>query len=808
MKQITSTCIQFVMPAMLLLCGLTICDSTSIAQDKLKINMGSNRSNFDLQGLVRYLAEEKGLKIYADDSQILTKNNSVIFFGENIEVEPERMFEIVQSILRSNGFAIVKADTPGWSRIVPLERIRPFTDQAKPGEAQGLPPANYVTGVFTLKNISSQQAENYLKQVIAGSAGDSKLNITTIPNSNMVIITETARRLDMMEQVLGRIDVPISKTIREFYRPKHIPAKQLEAQINSILSQVGLDLQSDKNQQRPNENQFIISASKARVIVIDQTNQLMLIGPRGQIDEIRDLLDQLDVSNSQDASTTKYDLKYISAKRIDELVRQTLIGLDEAASKEAYQSSVDETSNRIIVTAVPSVHRRIESLIEQLDVESNKAKAQSPVEFYTLKNVKAVDILDTLQSVVGRVRSSQDRGTNRGTRFRQSQGTRGVSTRDGFDVNGPNRFNDTAEGPIEAPPFLQDTNDSPFENFGGSARGASGLDFGGSVLGDFARLANEFNQVENIIPGDASVSVDENTNTLIVIADPSVQRLYAQLIQKLDVRRPQVLIEVNVVTISGQDDFNLGVEVSGGDRTGAKKLFSFTSFGLSEVDAATGALSIIPGLGFNGTLVDPETADVVLRALARHRRSRVIAAPRILVNDNATGLISSIAEVPFSSINASNTVSTTSFAGFAQAGTTISVAPQISDDDFLNLEFDILVNNFVGAASSELPPPRNTDQVTSEVSIPDGHTVIVGGLTRKRLAEELQGLPIIERIPVLNRLTSNETKEAEEQRLFVFIKPIILRDDQFKDLRFLSDRERREACIPDDFPSSKPVLLR
>lgn len=293
-----------------------------------------------------------------------------------------------------------------------------------------------------------------------------------------------------------------------------------------------------------------------------------------------------------------------------------------------------------------------------------------------------------------------------------------------------------------------------------------------------------------------------------MVAEPAIQQLYAELIEKLDVRRPSVLIEVQVVTISGQDDFNLGIEISGGDRTGDSRLFSFTNFGLSQVDAATGALSIVPGIGFNGTLIDPDTADVVLRALARHRRARVITAPRILVNDNATGLLSSVAEVPFQNANIGNTISTTSFGGFAQAGTTISMTPQISDDDYLNLEFDILVNNFAGAASGSLPPPRNTDQVTSDVSIPDGHTVIVGGLTRKRLADDLQGLPIIERIPILNRLTSNQTDEVEEQRLFVFIKPIILRDDKFRDLRFLSESERRQAKIPDDLPTSSPVLIR
>ena len=185
-----------------------------------------------------------------------------------------------------------------------------------------------------------------------------------------------------------------------------------------------------------------------------------------------------------------------------------------------------------------------------------------------------------------------------------------------------------------------------------------------------------------------------------------------------------------------------------------------------------------------------------------------MSAPRILVNDNARGLLASVAEQPFGSINASNTVSTTSFAGFAQAGTTIAVTPQISEGDYLNLEFDILVNDFTGTGSELLPPPRNTDQVTSEISIPNGHTVIVGGLTRRRDSSDVQGIPIIEHIPGINTLTSNQSHGERDQRLFVFIKPTILKDDKFKDLRFLSELELRDACIQGDFPYSEPQLVK
>ena len=171
-------------------------------------------------------------------------------------------------------------------------------------------------------------------------------------------------------------------------------------------------------------------------------------------------------------------------------------------------------------------------------------------------------------------------------------------------------------------------------------------------------------------------------------------------------------------------------------------------------------------------------------------------------------MLSSVAEVPFQSINASNTVATTSFAGFATAGTTFSVTPQISEGDYLNLDFDILVNDFTGAGNESLPPPRNTDQVTRQVSIPNRSTVIVGGLTRQRYSNDKQRIPFIEDIPIFEFLAGNTSIGEREQRLFVFIKPIILKDDKFKDLLFLSKLEHRQACNPGDYPESSPLLIR
>ena len=309
--------------------------------------------------------------------------------------------------------------------------------------------------------------------------------------------------------------------------------------------------------------------------------------------------------------------------------------------------------------------------------------------------------------------------------------------------------------------------------------------------------------------GRARVSADINTNSLIVVADPMAHKVYAELIQALDQPRPQVLIEAKVVILDTSDDFQLGIEISTGDRKGTNKLFNFSSFGLSTVDPVNGALKLLPGLGYNGTLVDPDSADVVVRALTTHRRAKVVSAPRVLVNDNGTGTLTSVTEIPFTSVNASQTVATTSFAGYAKAGTTIEVTPHISDREKLQLKFKVSLNDFQGSPSAAgVPPPRTTDEVDSQVTIPDGHTLIVGGLNRQSLANTVNGIPFLENIPLIRELTQNRINKTTQSTLFIFLRPIILRDDKFRDLKHLSERDVVRATEPSDLPASKPILIR
>jgi general secretion pathway protein D len=322
-------------------------------------------------------------------------------------------------------------------------------------------------------------------------------------------------------------------------------------------------------------------------------------------------------------------------------------------------------------------------------------------------------------------------------------------------------------------------------------------------------LAAGSTTVQAVHAANATVTADVNTNTIIVIAQPAVQQRYADLIARLDARRPQVQIECTVVTLDTSDNFEFAVDTATLGGFGVNTILTLSSFGVTQVDAARAALTPVNRQGGTFALLAPGTADVVIRALQQNSRSRLVSAPRLLVNDNGRGELQSVAQEPFAEILDTNTTqSRTGLGGQAQAGTTITVEPHISEDDYLQLGYSVELSNFTGTGRNGLPPPSQKNAVSSSVTIPDGYTIVVGGLSVKNLRQAVDAVPLLGDIPVIKYLFGSRSHTGQDTTLFVFLRPVILRDDRFQDLMYLSERKASAAGLPPDFPESQPLPLR
>ena len=486
-------------------------------------------------------------------------------------------------------------------------------------------------------------------------------------------------------------------------------------------------------------------------------------------------------------------LAHAEAQRAAAQVRQLLAAAHPPGDGgRGYEVSHDARTNQVGVIGPPEVVEDAAEILARLDVEVPRER--EPVRFYKLTNATAADVLDTIRALHGQ--PPLGRTTPRDSAARPADGPY-------RDAPGLGRFDDALPDAGRFPAAGTSFNDT------GLTPAPTAGDFGVDE-DDYAPRSLEIGNPLGGGNGLPGVAADPNTNTIIVMGGPEVQQKYEQLIAALDKRRPQVLLEATVVTLDTSDNYRFGVEIAARGTDDDARLFTFSQFGLSEADPATGRLTIDPGLGFNGAIVGSDVAEVIVQALQSNRNARVRSAPRVLVNDNATGTLASIAEQPFASVNASDTVATTSFGGYAQAGTTITLTPHISEGDYLQLEYAVELSNFTGPAADAFstPPPRQTNRIESRVTIPDGSTIIVGGVNLEQLNDEVDAVPILGQIPILKYLFSSRSESYASTTLFVFLRPVILRDDRFLDLRDLSEADLRDAGLPGNLPASEPMIVR
>ena len=729
------------------------------------------------------------------------------------EIPASSLLDLLGSVLRMERLALVGADIPGWKRIIDA---REMLGLAETGEAKQVlaanGPATPVTQVFALKHAAADQVATavrpFLSKVTQGTGGSS---ILALRESNMIVVTDYAPTVVTVEKLIRLIDQPRGNLVYEFYTVEHTDATALAEKVQGITGTRRAAVTSTTQASRP-----------AELLVEPRTNQIAVVGPRTLVDEILLLLKRFDVSLGR--VTRVYRVENTQAERFDRIIKGFLSAQD---AERLYTSSVDRDGNLLIVRTTPEIHDRIDELKEQIDVPVKAT--QTPIRFYKLKNANSLDVLYTILSL-------QEVSPQAGV---YGAGFGGFGGFGGPGLPGQN-FPGYGPGPYQQAPSIQGGGLNVPRNLGPSPsrtqrlnqfpnNSAQPLSLPMTAGEGLSRPIDSVQQTRSdrlsnlaapqfgfaasaTLPGGARASADPATNSIVVVAPLEAQEMYKRLIESLDVRKPQVLIDAKIVAVDTTDAFTLGVEISGGDRQGDSRLLGFTSFGLSEVDPTTGALQLLPMSGFNGTLVNPEVADVVVKALASHTRARVLASPRILVNDNSTGQLESVSSVPFESVNSANTISTTSLGGNQQAGTLITVTPHISEDDHLLLEFSVEFSTFTGdpiptTGGGQLPPPRQIDRVGSTVTVPDGQTVIVGGLQRNNESYTLRGIPYLEKIPVIRDLSTFRNKGLTTTSFFLFIRPIILRADRFEDLKHLSGRTVRIAEIGGDYPMSQPLLV-
>jgi len=291
-----------------------------------------------------------------------------------------------------------------------------------------------------------------------------------------------------------------------------------------------------------------------------------------------------------------------------------------------------------------------------------------------------------------------------------------------------------------------------------------------------------------------SVWADTQTNAIIVNAPPKMMRSLMQIVDKLDIRRAQVLVEAIIVEVIADKTSELGITwaVEG---TGSNTPLALTNF-----SGATNIVDLAGAAGSGGT-VDPTglisdgiTVGVgrlsdtgvsfaaVLNALQGDADTNIISTPSIVTTDNEEATLNVGQEVPFvtgSYSNAGNNagaVNPFQTIQREQIGVKLAITPQINEGDSLLLKISQEISSIASSSAGAVDLITNQRTVETTVIVDDGQTLVLGGLLEDTLRESDQRVPVLGRIPVLGNLFRSRKTDKVKTNLLIFIRPKILRD--------------------------------
>jgi general secretion pathway protein D len=307
----------------------------------------------------------------------------------------------------------------------------------------------------------------------------------------------------------------------------------------------------------------------------------------------------------------------------------------------------------------------------------------------------------------------------------------------------------------------------------------------------------------------ATIEADEGTNALIITAEADEMASVLAVIQRLDIRRAQVLVEAIIVELEIMDGQDLGVQwlfrdsggafgsniVDGNNRAQGIADGLFPPGGTPEPtddggDFGTtdllGALAGTPGLSLGwGQLDDDLDIAVILNALNSTTNANILSTPSLLTLDNQEAYITVGQEVPFVTGSYSSTGGVSSPNNPFQTierenvGITLTVTPHINEGDSVVLDISQEVSSLTGALSllaSDLV--TNTRKIETKIMAGDARTVVLGGLIKEDMQDGTQKVPFLGDIPWLGRLFRSDSVSYTQSNLLIFIKPTIIREDE------------------------------
>ena len=447
----------------------------------------------------------------------------------------------------------------------------------------------------------------------------------------------------------------------------------------------------------------------------------------------------------------------------------------------------DERSNKLIVVTAKTNMDFFDKVIKELDVETTP---DTVVKVYRLKYAESEDVSDMINELIGNASSSKS----------SSKGNQNQNARAGTSSN-LTRTTPTAQSRTQ-------TN--------ASAKGDS--------------------KPGELTKDNTTVLADKRINGLVVMTQKELVPVVENIIESMDIKLSQVLIETCIIEVSLGDDLKTGIDwfhgldktngkynsglAGGGGTTSPKAMDRGVSNATELVELAADALNLTPsGAGINYFVHSNKlNLNAIIKASKSDSRSKYLASPIVMTVDNKEATIEATSSYQF--LTGWSAVSS-SYAGSGlpspnytakDLGITLKIKPKINPNGtvMLNVEEEY---SQLGTKQSMLQPTVSgsgggsytesfvdtsvTRKMTSDIILENQQSVILGGLTTKNNRTSETGIPILKDIPWIGKWLFASTEQAETRaELLIFMTPYVLDDADAAKVEAI----RRKKTLSDPTP--------
>jgi general secretion pathway protein D len=465
-------------------------------------------------------------------------------------------------------------------------------------------------------------------------------------------------------------------------------------------------------------------------------------------------------------------LNFLAASQAKTQITEFMQAVEKVTTGEPGRSRLevmsDERLNQIHLIGHAEEVKRAQDYLLTLDRQL--PSIQRTIAYYRLKNVAAKDIVDNIRQFLGLPGGGGGKGSDR---KKSGSGNSALTGKPSRDLSGAPTLPSTLTPPAKPKEEAVEPGPAPQEMTPGAAPSKS------------------------VSTGEIEVFALDSQNSIVVIANQAIHEEVKKILENLDKRRPQVLIEVAILQVTGDDSLETGVDILFKNSNGT--IQGGTGTGQStQADPGGTGFPTQQNLGsFTGgalRYLKTDEISVLIKLVSTQSQVNILSQPLLLVNDNEDANFTTKVSEPTTVTSQGTSTTQTSFAGFADATTALTITPQVSPDGYINLKISQSFEEFSGQSSGNgVPPPKVSNNVMTMITVPDRHTAILGGFTRDSATDSRTGIPILMDIPLIGWLTGSRTTRMTKSRLYLFVRPRVLSSDGFEDLRAASLEKARAA---------------